>query len=134
MVTTPARLLDEVESFYNDHEKGGVVLARVDRMLVDHRLDDVVDLLRSVRDRVQTRGPFAIGLDLTAISRDAATAIRVVLVAEPGPRRARGDREPDPSSRPAPACRGAGGVQRRHACGRARRLAEAVVPSPSARR
>jgi len=77
----PARLLDEVEAFYSDHEKGGVVLARVDRMLTDHRLDDVVDLLQRVRDRVQSRGPFAIGLDPRRISRDAATAIRSVLVA-----------------------------------------------------
>jgi DNA-binding HxlR family transcriptional regulator len=50
-------------------------------MLVDHRLDDVVDLLRQVRDRVQGRGPFAIGLDPHRVSRDAANAIRSVLVA-----------------------------------------------------
>jgi ActR/RegA family two-component response regulator len=78
----PARLLDEVEAFYGEHEKGGVVLARIDRLLVDHRLEDIVDLLRRVRDKVQTRGPFAIGLDPHRVSRDAATAVRSVLVAQ----------------------------------------------------
>ncbi|MCI4340326.1 MAG: response regulator [Thermoplasmata archaeon] len=77
----PARLMDEIEAFYNDHEKGGVVLARVDRILIDHRLDDIVDLLRRIRDRVQDRGPFAIGFDPKRVSRDAATAVRSVLVA-----------------------------------------------------
>lgn len=77
----PARLIDEVEAFYGEHEKGGVVLARVDRLLVDHRLEDIVELLQRVRDKVQTRGPFAIGLDPHRVSRDAATAVRSVLVA-----------------------------------------------------
>ena len=77
----PTRLLDEVEAFYGDHEKGGVVVARVDRLLADHRLDDIVDLLQRVRDRTQSKGPFAIGLDPRHVSRDAATAVRSVLVA-----------------------------------------------------
>jgi FixJ family two-component response regulator len=77
----PTRLLDEVEAFYSDRPKGGVVLARVDRMLADHRLEDVLELLRRVRDRVQGRGPFAIGLDPRRVSREAATAIRSILVA-----------------------------------------------------
>jgi len=77
----PARLLDEVEAFYGEHEKGGIVIARVDRVLADHRLDDIVELLRRVRDRAQGRGPFAIGLDPRRVSRDAATAVRSILVA-----------------------------------------------------
>ena len=77
----PARMMDEIEAFYNDHEKGGVVLARVERILADHRLDDIVELLRRIRDRVQEHGPFAIGFDPKRVSRDAATAVRSILVA-----------------------------------------------------
>ena len=77
----PARLMDEVIAFQEDHEKGGVVIAHVDRMIADHRLEDVVDILRQVRDRCDGRGPFALGLNPKRISRDAATAVRSVLVA-----------------------------------------------------
>jgi FixJ family two-component response regulator/DNA-binding HxlR family transcriptional regulator len=77
----PSRLTDEVTAFLSDHPKGGLVIAHVERMLADHRVEDMVDLLRRTRDRFEGAGPFALGLDPRKVTADAAAAIRSVLVA-----------------------------------------------------
>lgn len=75
----PALVLDEVDAFFRDHDRGGVIVGEVDKLLATHRLEDILAVLEQVRLRCEGRGPFALGIDPKHISRDAAAALRGML-------------------------------------------------------
>lgn len=75
----PAHLLDEVDSFYRDHDRGGVVIGEVDRLCAAHRLEDILALLEQVRGRCDGKGPFALGIDPKQTTRDVAASLRSIL-------------------------------------------------------
>ncbi len=78
----PAQARDEIEAFLRDHERGGVVIAHAERMLENHRLEDILELLADLRERLRGHGPFALGLDPARLSNVQAEALRAVMVAE----------------------------------------------------
>ena len=74
-----AGLLNEVTAFLDEHPKGGLVIGEADRLFAGHGSDEIVDVLRQVRDRLEGRGPLALGIDPQRISHDQATALRALL-------------------------------------------------------
>lgn len=77
----PSEALSAVRGFVADHPAGGVVLSGVDRYFIDHRLEDIVKLIRDVRESMDGHGPLAIGFDPSRISTSAATALREAVAA-----------------------------------------------------
>lgn len=80
--TEPGLLRDEVDAFLAAHDRGGVVIAHAERMLANHRLEDILQVLAALRERVRGHGPFALGLDPARVSNVQAEALRAVMVAE----------------------------------------------------
>lgn len=77
----PSDLPHAVEEFLRQNPTGGLVVARVDRMLENHRLEDIVAILQTLRQRLETAGPFAISLDPSRVSRAQAEALRTAVTA-----------------------------------------------------
>jgi CheY-like chemotaxis protein/DNA-binding transcriptional ArsR family regulator len=73
---SPSELMPALEAFLRDHPNGGLVIADAGQMLPGHRLDDVLEILRRLRERLDGVGPFAVGLDPRKIGRPEAVAIR----------------------------------------------------------
>lgn len=73
---SPSELLPALEAFLRDHPNGGLVIADAGQMLPGHRLGDVLEILRRLRERLDGVGPFAVGLDPRTIGRPEAVAIR----------------------------------------------------------
>jgi DNA-binding HxlR family transcriptional regulator len=78
---SPSELPHALDEFLGRHSGGGLVVARVDRMLDDHRLDDIVAILQQLRQRLEGGGPFAISLDPSRISQAQAEALRSAVTA-----------------------------------------------------
>lgn len=78
----PSLLKDEVDAFLAAHDRGGVVVAHAERMLENHRLEDILQLVGGLRERMRGHGPLAVGLDPARISTTHAEALRAVMVAE----------------------------------------------------
>jgi CheY-like chemotaxis protein/DNA-binding HxlR family transcriptional regulator len=79
--TLPSDLLHALDQFLLQHPGGGLVIARVDRMLENHRLDDVVAILEQLRQRLEGGGPFGITVDPTRITQAQAEALRTAVTA-----------------------------------------------------
>lgn len=78
---SPSDLPHALDEFLLHHPGGGLVLARADRMLENHRLDDVVAILQRLRQQLEGVGPFAITLDPSQISQGEAEALRTAVTA-----------------------------------------------------
>jgi len=78
---SPSDLPHALDDFLRHHPGGGLVIARVDRMLENHRLDDIVAILHQLRQRLEGGGPFAISLDPSRISQTQAEALRTTVTA-----------------------------------------------------
>jgi FixJ family two-component response regulator/DNA-binding HxlR family transcriptional regulator len=78
---SPSDLPHALDEFLLRHPDGGLVLARVDRMLENHRLEDIVAILQQLRQRLEGGGPFAISLDPSRVSRTQAEALRTAVTA-----------------------------------------------------
>ena len=78
---SPSDLLHSLETFLLQHPDGGLVVARADRMLTGHKLEDIVAVLESLRKRLDGKGPFAISIDPTQISQGQAAALRTAVTA-----------------------------------------------------
>ncbi len=76
---SPSELPHALEAFLQRHPDGGLVVARADRMLVGHRLEDIVAILEDLRKRLEGKGPFAISLDPTQLSQGQAEALRTAV-------------------------------------------------------
>jgi CheY-like chemotaxis protein/DNA-binding HxlR family transcriptional regulator len=79
--TSPSDLPHALDQFLLRHPKGGLVVARADRMLKNHRLDDVVAILQQLRVKLESAGPMAISLDPSQTSRAQAEALRTAVTA-----------------------------------------------------
>ena len=77
----PSDLPHALDQFLRDHPNGGLVVARVDRMLENHRLEDIVAVLQQLRQRLEGHGPFAISLDPSHVSQAQAEALRTAVTA-----------------------------------------------------
>jgi CheY-like chemotaxis protein/DNA-binding HxlR family transcriptional regulator len=78
---SPSELPHALDEFLTQHPGGGLVLARADRMIENHRLDDIVSILQQLRERLEGGGPFAITLDPSRISKAEAEALRTAVTA-----------------------------------------------------
>jgi CheY-like chemotaxis protein/DNA-binding HxlR family transcriptional regulator len=79
--SSPSDLLHALDQFLLRHPGGGLVIARADRMLENHRLDDVVEILQQLRQRLEGGGAFGITIDPSRISRAQAEALRTAVTA-----------------------------------------------------
>ncbi|MCI4347156.1 MAG: response regulator [Thermoplasmata archaeon] len=77
--TRPSDLPHTLDQFLRQHPSGGLVVARVDRMLENHRLEDIVAILQQLRERLDGGGPFAIGLDPSRVTQAQAEALRTAV-------------------------------------------------------
>jgi FixJ family two-component response regulator/DNA-binding HxlR family transcriptional regulator len=78
---SPSDLPHALDEFLARHAGGGMVVARVDRMLENHRLDDVVAILQQLRQRLEGGGPLAISLDPSKTSQSQVEALRTAVTA-----------------------------------------------------
>jgi CheY-like chemotaxis protein/DNA-binding HxlR family transcriptional regulator len=78
---SPSDLPHALDQFLVAHPGGGLVVARVDRMLENHRLEDIAAILQQLRQRLEGGGPFAISLDPTHVSGAQAEALRSAVTA-----------------------------------------------------
>jgi CheY-like chemotaxis protein/DNA-binding HxlR family transcriptional regulator len=79
--TSPSDLPHALDQFLLRHPGGGLVIAQADRMLTNHRLDDVVAILQQLRQRLEGGGPFGISFDSARISQAQAEALRTAVTA-----------------------------------------------------
>ena len=79
--TSPSDLPHALDQFLLANPDGGLVVARIDRMLANHRLEDIVQILQQLRQRLEGGGPFAISLDPSHISKAQAEALRTAVTA-----------------------------------------------------
>ena len=79
--TSPSDLPHSLDRFLRQHPGGGLVVARVDRMLEHHRLEDIVAILQQLRERLEGGGPFAISLDPSRTTQAQAIALRTTVTA-----------------------------------------------------
>jgi CheY-like chemotaxis protein/DNA-binding HxlR family transcriptional regulator len=77
----PSDLVHALDQFLRDHPGGGLVVARVDRMLENHRLEDIAAILQQLRQRLEGGGPFAISLDPSRVSKAQAETLRSAVTA-----------------------------------------------------
>jgi ActR/RegA family two-component response regulator/DNA-binding HxlR family transcriptional regulator len=78
---SPSDLPHAFEEFLRSHPKGGLVIAEADRMLEDHRLEDIVEILSGLRRRLEGNGPFAVSFRPDRVARVQAEAIRAAVTA-----------------------------------------------------
>jgi len=79
--TNPSDLPYALDQFLRQNPKGGLVVARADRMLENHHLEDIVAILQQLRERLEDGGPFAISLDPTRTTQAQAEALRTAVTA-----------------------------------------------------
>jgi CheY-like chemotaxis protein len=78
----PLGLVERAEAFLSDHPHTAVVVAGVERLLADHRLEDVVALLERLRVDLEGHGPLRVSFNPRRVSPAAATAIGTAVSAE----------------------------------------------------
>ena len=79
---SPSSLIGQADSFLADHPNGAIVISGVERLLADHRLEDVVGVLDQLRGRLGGHGPLRVGFDPTRITPSQAAALGAAVSAE----------------------------------------------------
>jgi FixJ family two-component response regulator/DNA-binding HxlR family transcriptional regulator len=77
--SNPSELIHALDRFLTENPTGGLVVAEADRMLVNHRLEDVVAVLTQLRERLRDGGPFAISIDPLRVTQAQAEAFRTAV-------------------------------------------------------
>ena len=72
----PFRIRDEVHGFAASHPNPFVLLTSLDRLLALHRLEDVLELLTTIRGLLDGKGTLAIGLDSRQVPAASLLALR----------------------------------------------------------
>jgi DNA-binding response OmpR family regulator len=78
----PSALLTRAETFVAEHPNAAVVLAGVERLLEDHRLEDIVAVLDRLRALLAGHGPLRVGFNPRRVAPAAATALAGAVAAE----------------------------------------------------
>ncbi len=78
---SPSELPHALETFLQQNPTGGLVVAQADRMVAGHRLEDIVAVLENLRQRLEGKGPLAISIDPTRLSKGQAEALRTAVTA-----------------------------------------------------
>ncbi len=77
----PARIREVVESFASQRDKVAVVIEGVDRLLVGHRRQDIINFLNDIRAKLEDRGPFVVTFDPRHTTSADLKDIRAAVVA-----------------------------------------------------
>jgi CheY-like chemotaxis protein len=78
----PSRITDLTEAFLAKHPNGAVVLSGVERLLEDHRLEDVVGVLDRLRQDLVGHGPLRVSFNPRRVPPAAAVALGSAVAAE----------------------------------------------------
>ena len=71
----PIGLVERTESFLAEFSNGAVVVAGVERLLADHRLEDIVQILERLRLLLHGHGPLRISFNPRRVTPGAAAAL-----------------------------------------------------------
>jgi CheY-like chemotaxis protein len=71
----PSALVDRAETFVSDHPNAAVVIAGVERLVEDHKLEDIVGVLDRLRRALEGHGPLRISFNPRRLARPAAVAL-----------------------------------------------------------
>jgi FixJ family two-component response regulator/DNA-binding HxlR family transcriptional regulator len=72
----PYRIREEVQLFAASHPNPFVLIDGVDRLLANHRLEEILELLGTVRGMLDGRGALAVGLDSRRVPAASLLALR----------------------------------------------------------
>jgi CheY-like chemotaxis protein len=78
----PSGLPDRTEAFLLEYPEGAVVLAHAERLLVNHRLEDIVAVLDRLRTDLAGHGPLRVGFNPRQIPAASAVALGGAVSAE----------------------------------------------------
>ncbi len=78
----PSELVARSEEFLAAHPNGAVIVARVERLLAGHRLEEVVGVLDRLRAALDGRGPLRVAFDPHRVDPAAALALGGAVVAD----------------------------------------------------
>ncbi|HLY77148.1 MAG TPA: response regulator, partial [Thermoplasmata archaeon] len=78
---SPSDLPHALDEFLHRTPEGGLVVARADRMLENHRLEDIIAILQQLRQRLEGGGPFAVSVDPHRTTRAQLEALRSAVTA-----------------------------------------------------
>jgi ActR/RegA family two-component response regulator/DNA-binding transcriptional ArsR family regulator len=73
------RIRDAVEGFVGAHSTASVVIAGTESLFTEHRQDDVIELLRAIRQRIEGHGRLAVAVDPQKLSTTATEALRAAV-------------------------------------------------------
>ncbi|MGA8542034.1 MAG: response regulator [Thermoplasmata archaeon] len=71
----PVGLAERTEAFLAEHANGAVVVSAVERLLEQHRLEDVVEILDRLRKDLAGHGPLRVGFNPRRVSASVAIAL-----------------------------------------------------------
>jgi len=80
--TNPSALVTTAETFVADHANAAVVVAGVERLLEDHRLEDIVGMLDRLRSLLVGHGPLRVGFNPRRVAPSVATALAGAVASE----------------------------------------------------
>ena len=72
----PYRMREEVQLFASGHPNASVLIAGLDRLLAIHRLEDVLELVGTIRGLLDGKGALALGLDPRRVPASSLLALR----------------------------------------------------------
>ncbi len=73
--SNPSQLVHRTAAFVAQYPTGSVVIAGAERLLEDHRLEDVVQILDRTREALSGHGSLRVGFDAHRVSSAAAMAL-----------------------------------------------------------
>lgn len=80
--TNPAELVDQAEAFIAEHPDAAIVIAGVERMVENHRLEDIVAILDRLREDLAGHGPLRVGFNPRRLPPAVAAALAGAVAAE----------------------------------------------------
>lgn len=80
--SNPSQLEATAIAFAREHPNAAVVISGTEKMLEDHKLHDILEILGRVRDGLEGHGPLRVGFDPRKTPSDAAAALGSVVAAK----------------------------------------------------
>lgn len=71
----PSQIVHLASSFVHEHPAGSVVVAGAERLLLGHRLEEIVAILEKTREALEGHGSLRVGFDPKKVSAAAAIAL-----------------------------------------------------------
>jgi len=81
MEDSPAGLQDTVLRFVEGHPRPAVIVTAVERLFASHRTEDVAHALSEIVQRMEGKGPIAVGFDPSVLPDSAVLQVRAAISA-----------------------------------------------------